>query len=77
MKPSSASTDGFNRRSARGLHHAKEMQDDEYDGDNDQNMDPTAGFREAWTDSPTEKAEQPQDEQNYDDSPQHEVSPFE
>jgi hypothetical protein len=36
------------------------VQDDEYDGDNDQNVNPIAGFREAWTDSPTEKAEQPQ-----------------
>jgi hypothetical protein len=39
-------------------------------------MDPTAGARQAWTDVPTEKSEQPQDEQNNDDSPQHEISPF-
>jgi len=53
------------------------VQYDEYDGDNDQCMDPTAGLREAWADSATEKAEQPQDDQDYNDSPQHEVSPFE
>jgi hypothetical protein len=41
MKPSSASTDGFDRRSERGLHHAKKVQNDKDDGDNDQNMDPT------------------------------------
>jgi hypothetical protein len=51
-----------NRRSAGGLHHPKKVQDDEYDGDNDQNVNPTACFREAWTDPPTEKPEQPQDE---------------
>jgi hypothetical protein len=47
MKSSSASTDGLNRRSAPGLHYAKQVQDDEYDSDNDQNMNPIAGFREA------------------------------
>jgi hypothetical protein len=36
------------------------MQYDEYDGDNDQKVNPTAGAREAWTYVPTEKAEQPQ-----------------
>jgi hypothetical protein len=36
------------------------MQYDEYDGDNDQNMDPTACLRKPWTYVPTEKAEQPQ-----------------
>jgi hypothetical protein len=61
---------------ARGLYHPKEVQYDEYDGDNDQSMNPTACFREAWTNVPAEKAEQPQDYQNHDDSPQHEISPF-
>jgi hypothetical protein len=53
------------------------MQDDQDNCDNDQNMDPTAGFWKTRTDSPTEKPEQPQDEQYYDDGPQHEISPFE
>jgi hypothetical protein len=53
------------------------MQYDEDDGDHDQNVNPTAEAREAGTDIPTEKAEQPQDYQNYDDRPQHEISPFE
>jgi hypothetical protein len=55
----------------------KELQYDEYDDDNDQNMNPTAGAREPWTNVPSEKSEQPQYDQNYDDSPQHEISPFE
>jgi hypothetical protein len=54
----------------------EELQYNEYDDDNDQNMDPTACLREAWAYVSTEEAEQPQDEQNYDDSPQHEISPF-
>jgi hypothetical protein len=55
----------------------QKCQNNQYDGDDDQDMDPTAGFREAWADSPAEKAEQPQYYQDYDDSPQHEISPFE
>jgi hypothetical protein len=55
----------------------QKAQNDENDGDNDQNVDPTACLRESWTYVPTEKAKQPQDEQNHDDSPQHEISPFE
>jgi hypothetical protein len=39
-------------------------------------MNPAACLREAWTYVPTEKAEQPQYYQNYDDGPQHEISPF-
>ena len=57
----------------------QKIQYDQYDGDNDQNMDPTSGFREARTDPPTEKAKQPQDYENYNDNPKqrHEISPFE
>jgi hypothetical protein len=47
--------------SATALYHPKEVQQDEYDGDNDQSMNPITGAREAWTYVPTEKAEQPQD----------------
>jgi hypothetical protein len=35
------------------------VQYDEYDGDNDQKVNPTAGLWEVWTYVPTEKAEQP------------------
>jgi hypothetical protein len=59
------------------LQHPEQVQYDEYDGDDDQRVDPIAGLWEAWADPPTEKAEQPQDEQNYDDGPYHEISPFE
>jgi hypothetical protein len=52
------------------------MQYDEDDGNNDQSMNPTTCLREAGTYITTEKAEQPQDYQNDDDSPQHEISPF-
>jgi hypothetical protein len=61
---------------ARGLHHPKEVQDDENNGDNDQSMNPTASAWEAWTYVPTEKAKQPQDYENYNDSPQHEIFSF-
>jgi hypothetical protein len=59
-----------------GLCDPKQMQYDEDHCDDNQNMDPTSESREAWADVPTEKAEQPQYDQNYDDSPQHEISPF-
>jgi hypothetical protein len=58
------------------LHDPQQVQNDKYNGDNNQNMDPTARLREAWTYVPTEKAEQPQYYQNYDNGPQHEISPF-
>jgi len=32
---------------ARGLYNSKKVQYDEYDGNNDQDMDPTACLREA------------------------------
>jgi hypothetical protein len=40
-------------------------------------MNPTAASRKTRADVRPEKAEQPQDKQDYDDSPQHEISPFE
>jgi hypothetical protein len=49
-----------NRRSARGLHHPKEVQYDEYNSDNDQSVNPTACTRDPLTYVSTEKAEQPQ-----------------
>jgi hypothetical protein len=59
------------------LSDPQHVQYDEYDDDNDQNMDPTACLRKAWTYVTTEKAKQPQNYENHDDSPQHEISPFE
>jgi hypothetical protein len=52
------------------------VQDDEDDRDNDQCMDPTAGARQPRTYVPAEKSKQPQNYKNYDDSPQHEISPL-
>jgi len=45
-------------RNAIGLRYPNEAQDGEYDNDNDQNVNPTAGAREHWTIVPTQKAEQ-------------------
>jgi hypothetical protein len=39
-------------------------------------VDPTAGLGKARADIPAEEAKQPKDEQDYDDGPQHEISPF-
>jgi len=39
------------------MYNPEQLQYDEYDGDNDQSMNPTAGLRESWTDVPAEKAE--------------------
>ena len=55
----------------------QKVQNNQYDCYNDQDVNPIAGTREARTDVPAEKAEQPQDEQDNNDSPQHEISPFE
>jgi hypothetical protein len=35
------------------LYHPQQVQNNEDDGNNDQDMDPTACLREAWTDVPT------------------------
>jgi hypothetical protein len=64
-------------RTAEWLYNPKEMQDNKYYGDNNQNVNPIAGLGKTGTDPPAEKAQQPQDEQNYYDGPQHEISPFE
>jgi hypothetical protein len=59
------------------VHHPKQLQDDEDHCDDDQNVNPTACFREPRADFSAEEAEQPQDYQNYDDCPQHKIPPFE
>jgi hypothetical protein len=57
------------------LYDPQQAQYDKYDGNNEQRMNPTACLGETWNYAPAEKAEQPQDHQNYDNSPQHEISP--
>ena len=56
----------------------KEVQNNEYYGDNDQRVNPTACARKSWTDVPAKKAEKPQYYKNYDDEPdkRHEISPL-
>jgi hypothetical protein len=57
------------------LNYSYQMQYQQNDGNNDQRMDPIAGARHSWADIPAQKAEQPQDDENYDDGPQHKISP--
>jgi rubredoxin len=59
------------------LDYIKEFQYDEDNGDNDQNVNPGTEVRQGWNYDRTKKAQQPQDYQNHDNNPQHEVSPFE
>jgi hypothetical protein len=54
----------------------QQTQNNKNDGNNDQNMDPSASLRKSWTDIPTEKAKQPENHQDYNYRPQHEISPF-
>ena len=56
----------------------KEVQNNEYYGDNDQRVNPTACARESWAYVPAKKAKQPQYYKNYDDEPdkRHEISPL-
>jgi hypothetical protein len=58
------------------VYDPKQFQDDEYDGDHDQKVNPTADFREPRADVPAEKSKQPKDYENYDDGPQHGIPPF-
>jgi hypothetical protein len=39
------------------VYNTKQLQYDEYDGDNEQRVNPTACARETWTDIPAESAE--------------------
>jgi hypothetical protein len=59
------------------VYQPKKLQDDEDDGDNDQNVYPTADFREPRADAPAEEAEQPENNEHDDDGPQHGVPPLE
>jgi hypothetical protein len=53
----------------------QQVQNNQNDGNDDQNMDPTADARETWADIPAEKAKQPQNDQDNNDCPQHKKSP--
>jgi hypothetical protein len=53
------------------------MQYDQYDRDNDQRVNGVAGFGESGIYTWTKSTEQPQHDQDYDDSPHHEISPIE
>jgi hypothetical protein len=64
------------RNTARGLHHPKQVQDDQYNSNHEQGMDPIAGLRDSLADILAKKAQHPQNDQNYDDCPQHEISPL-
>jgi hypothetical protein len=53
----------------------QQVQNNQDDHDNEQHVNPASGANagdEPWAN----EAEQPQDEQNYDDSPQHDVPPL-
>jgi hypothetical protein len=58
-----------------GLNHSKQVQYDEDESNNEQGVNPAACLRDPLANVPAEKAEQPQNEQNDDDCPQHEISP--
>ncbi len=54
----------------------QKVQNNQDHHDDDQYVHPIASARETRTDISAESAEQPQDKQDYDDCPQHEISPF-
>jgi len=56
MKISSSSTGLVKSQKFERSYHSEEAQDDKYDGNYEQSMDPTAGFWEARAYVPTEKA---------------------
>jgi hypothetical protein len=58
------------------MHDPQNLQYDEDDRDDEQDMDEIARFGETRADRTAEKAQQPQDQKNDDDSPQHEISPL-
>ena len=60
-----------------GLRYTKQAQYDEDHDNNDQNVNPIPSLGESWAYISSQEAEQPQDEQNYDNGPQHQVSPLE
>jgi hypothetical protein len=63
-------------RQSVNLNDAQQIQQNEDDHDDEQHMDGIARTRDAGEDIRSEIAEQPQDEQNYDDPGKHKVSPF-
>jgi hypothetical protein len=61
---------------SKNLDNPQQTQNNEDHYNDNQNMNPAACLREAWTDVPTKKAEQPEDQQDHNDGPQHDISPF-
>jgi hypothetical protein len=59
------------------LNYTKQVKNDQDHSDNDQNVNPGTEVRQGWNYGRAKKAQQPQDDQNYDNNPQHELSPFE
>jgi hypothetical protein len=57
------------------LQNSQHIQNDKDERDDEQCMDEVTGFGNTRTDVAAQKAEQPQDEQNDNNSPQHEISP--
>ena len=55
----------------------KQVQNDQDDRNDEQGMDPASSTREPWADVPAQKSDQPQHKQDHDNSPNHEISPFE
>jgi hypothetical protein len=55
------------------VNDSKELQHDEDDGDNKQGVNPIACAWDLWADVLAEKAKQPEDDENNDDCPQHEI----
>jgi len=66
----------FHLLSAKVLNHPEQVQSDQDDGNNEQGVNPIPGARKPWADIRAKEAKQPQYKQDYDDSPQHEISPF-
>jgi hypothetical protein len=59
------------------LYDMQKGQNDQDDSDHDQGMDPASAIRPVVIPgTPTEETKQPENKQDYDNSPQHELSPF-
>jgi hypothetical protein len=60
----------------KGLDQPKNLQNEKYEGNHNQCVNPIPGAGNTWANVPAKKAKQPQDEQDYDERPQHEIDPF-
>ena len=60
------------------LDDVQKGQNSQYDSDHDQGMDPASAIRPVVIPgTPTEETKQPKNKQDYDNGPQHEITPFE